>query len=58
MSSDGTNYLKLIIPTDLHIKDRTVTFFKFLMGLTDFKYGAPNYGKYPVYPDNMKAQAF
>jgi len=28
------------------------------MVLADFKHGAPNYGKSPVYPDNMKAQAF
>jgi len=28
------------------------------MGSVHFKHGAPNYGKSPVYPDNMKAQAF
>jgi len=28
------------------------------MGLADFKHGTSNYEKYPVYPDNMKAQAF
>jgi len=28
------------------------------MGLADFKHGAPNYGKPPFHPDNMKAQAF
>jgi hypothetical protein len=28
------------------------------MHLADFKHGAPSYGKYLVYPDNMKVQAF
>jgi hypothetical protein len=28
------------------------------MGFVDFKHGAPNYGKSPIYQDNMKAQAF
>jgi len=57
MSSDGTLHIKLLNPTDLHIKDKSSLFY-FLMGLVDFKHDAPNYEESPVYPDNMKSQAF